>query len=358
MFNNIRKIFLKIKPLFKKYKIKIDSPAIIILSVAVMNRTANKNMNKFDDLTGTTPQMKLVFQRTQEAAANDVTVLILGESGTGKDLVAQSIHKRSARANGPFIPVNTGAISRELVASELFGHQKGAFTGATETKSGKFEQAAGGTLFLDEISTMDESTQISSLRVLENKRFQRIGGRRFIKTDVRVIAASNENLLNLNKEREPLFRQDLFHRLSVFTITVPALRNRIEDIEILIAELLKSACQEFNKKINGIKDDALSVLKTYSWPGNVRELKNIIQRAVLICKGNYIDLSHIADRIKFELTEKPKIELPYGVSLAEAEKIIINNTLSLTKGNRKKTAELLGISRRALYNKLNRYNIF
>lgn len=313
---------------------------------------SKKRFPKFDDLTGQSPQMNLVFQRIKEIASSDVTVLILGESGTGKELVAESIHKRSARCQGPYIPVNTGAISPELVVSELFGHQKGAFTGATATKLGKFEQADGGTLFLDEISTMDEITQITLLRVLETKKIQRIGGRRFINTDVRVIAASNEDLLNIKKEDEHFIRQDLFHRLSVFTITLPPLREREGDIVILAEELLHDACTEFGKNIQGFDQSILDSLVEYPWPGNIREMKNVIQRAVLICRGKLINLEHLPQRV---LTSKKSIEdivIPIGASLKEAEKLIITKTLVMTKGNRKKAAEILSISRRALYNKI------
>lgn len=317
-----------------------------------MSGFSDKKLPKFDDLTGQSSQMKLVFRRIQEAASSDVTVLILGESGTGKELVAESIHKRSNRSEGPFIPVNTGAISRELVASELFGHQKGAFTGATETKPGKFEQAKDGSIFLDEISSMDEMTQISLLRVLETKKIQRIGGRRFINTDVRVISASNVDLFSITKNDEPIIREDLFHRLSVFTITLPPLRERQGDITILAEELLQIACQEFDKDIRGFEYNTLDTLTEYSWPGNIREMKNVIQRAVLICRGKLINLKHLPHRVQTSKKNFDDIVIPVGSSLKEAEKKVITKTLAMTKGNRKKAAEILGISRRALYNKI------
>ena len=322
-----------------------------------MSDFTNSNINKFDKLTGNSPQMRLVFRRIQESASNEVTVLILGESGTGKELVAESIHKRSNRSNGPFIPVNTGAISRELVGSELFGHQKGAFTGATETKIGTFEQAAGGTIFLDEISSMDEATQISLLRVLETKKFQRIGGRKFIKTDVKVIAASNEELTSATVQNDSIIREDLFHRLSVFTITLPPLREREGDVKILADELLHFACKEFDKKIKGFQQDAYDTFEEYSWPGNVRELKNVIQRAVLICKQDYVNFNHLPERIKRSKKDKKYLTIPIGITLQNAEKKIIVKTLAMTNGNRKKTAEILSISRRALYNKLHNFGI-
>jgi len=317
-----------------------------------MASPTTKKFPKFDDLTGQSPQMKLLFQRIKEAASADVTVLIFGESGTGKELVAHSIHNRSDRSKGPFIPLNTGAISRELVASELFGHQKGAFTGAVETKLGKFEQAHGGTIFLDEISSMDETTQVSLLRVIETKKIQRIGGKRFIYSDVRIIAASNADLLRVSSVDETIIRKDLFHRLSVFTITLAPLREREGDIVILAEELLHDACRNFNKKIRGFEQSALNALVEYPWPGNVREMKNVIQRAVLISPGEFITDTDLPQRVRSSKKSLEDIVIPIGSSLKASEKIIIAKTLAMTKGNRKKAAEILGISRRALYNKL------
>jgi len=327
------------------------------LLIKTMSSKKTLHIPKFDDLTGESPQMKVVFQRIKETASSDVTVLILGESGTGKDLVAQSIHQRSIRKDGPFIPVNTGAISRELVASTLFGHQKGSFTGATETKTGKFEQADGGTIFLDEISSMDEATQISLLRVIETKKIQRIGGKRFIKADVRIIGASNVNLLSLNKQDEPVIREDLFHRLSVFTITLPPLREREGDILILARELLNLANHEFEKNVKGFHPGAVDAMLEYPWPGNIREMKNVIQRSVLICKGKYIIRENLPKRVRTSKKKFEDIVIPVGTTMKESEKIIIQKTLALTKGNRKKAAEILGISRRAFYNKLTYHEI-
>lgn len=316
-----------------------------------------KRYPKFDDLTGQSSEMKLVFRRIKEAASTNVTVLILGESGTGKELVAQSIHKRSDQSKGPFIPVNTGAISHELVASELFGHQKGAFTGANETKPGKFELANGGTIFLDEVSSMDKTTQISLLRVIETKKIQRIGGKRFIDTDVRIIAASNEDLLHVNSVDKAIIRKDLFHRLSVFTITLAPLREREGDIVILAEELLHDACKDFNKEIRGFKQSALAALTDYPWPGNVREMKNVIQRAVLITRDESITSMDLPQRVRTSQKSIEDIVIKVGSTLKDSEKIIITKTLAMTKGNRKKAAEILGISRRALYNKLQYYEL-
>jgi len=313
-----------------------------------------KKIPKFDDLTGRSPRMQTVFQRICDAAATDVTVLILGESGTGKELVAHSIHRRSIRANEPFIPVNTGAISRNLVGSELFGHQKGAFTGATETKPGKFEQANHGTLFLDEISTMDEATQVSLLRILETRKIQRIGGRSFIPVDVRIISASNKKLFHNDHSKDAIIRQDVFHRLSVFTISLPPLQERGEDILLLSEELLNQANLKFNKSVRTFESNVIDALQAYSWPGNIRELKNVIQRAVLICRNNRICLDDLPPRIWKCESKTHSVIVPIGSSLRDTERLLIQRTLEFTNGNRKKAAEILGISRRALYNKLNR----
>ena len=312
----------------------------------------------FDDIIGSSPPMKTIFQRIREASESDINVFILGESGTGKDLIAQAIHRHSKRVNGPFLPINMGAIARELVASELFGHQKGAFTGATETKIGTFEQANGGTIFLDEISTMDEAIQVSLLRVLETSKFQRIGGKRFIKTDIRIIAASNEALINLDDIHESKLREDLYHRLSVFTIEIPPLRVRGNDISLLSRYFLKQANVEFNTDIAGFHDEVMKVFQTYPWPGNVRELKNIIQRAAIICKSKSIKLEHIPERIKTTSFEHGRaLNIPIGLSLKNIEKLVIQQTLEFTNGNRKRAAEILGISRRALYNKMASYQL-
>jgi DNA-binding NtrC family response regulator len=310
-----------------------------------------------DEIIGSSKSMKLVFQRIKQAAANSINVLIVGESGTGKDLIAQAIHRYSEGANKPFIPINMGAMARELVSSELFGHQKGAFTGATETKIGKFEQASGGTIFLDEISTMEEATQISLLRILETARYQRIGGKRFLKSDARIIAASNENLSELEDISDSNLREDLFHRLSVFTIEAPLLRNRGADVQLLASHFLRQASVEFDKKVEGFSDSVLNIFQAYSWPGNVRELKNIVQRAVVICRGKYVHLEHLPDRIKSTSAISTTMEIPIGVPLKEVEKAVIQQTLALVNGNKKRAAEIMGISRRALYNKITEYQI-
>src|SRR3989337_1378222 len=233
---------------------------------------------KYDvgEIVGKSQKMQKVFKTIGKAASSDLTVLITGESGTGKELVARALHKASNRANGPFVAVNCAAIPRELLESELFGYEKGAFTGATESRAGKFEQADGGTLFLDEIGDMDISLQAKLLRVIQEREFYRIGGRIPIKVDVRIITATNQDIDNAIREKR--FREDLYHRLNVITIFLPPLRERREDIPILAKYFLKRFSNELNSNVKNITDDAIDILKSHEWKGNVRELENIIKR--------------------------------------------------------------------------------
>jgi DNA-binding NtrC family response regulator len=234
---------------------------------------------EFEGMLGVSLPMQEVFQRILEAASEDISVLITGETGTGKDMVASAIHKKSRRRNGPYIVVNTGAISSELIATELFGHEKGAYTGAVESTKGRFEEAHGGTIFLDEISTINEKAQVSLLRVLETKTFRRVGGERDICANVRVIAATNENLEEAVQQRR--FREDLFYRLDVFHIHVPALRERPGGVSLLTNHFVPHFNAVYKKQVRAVAPEAWQCLRSYTWPGNVRELKNVIQRAVL-----------------------------------------------------------------------------
>src|ERR671924_425801 len=237
---------------------------------------------EFEGMLGVSLPMQQVFQRILEAASEDISVLITGETGTGKDMVASAIHKKSRRRNGPYIVVNTGAISSELIASELFGHEKGAYTGAVETCKGRFEEAHGGTIFLDEISTMNEKAQVSLLRVLETKTFRRVGGERDLCANVRVIAATNENLEEAVRQKR--FREDLFYRLDVFHIHVPPLRERPVGVTLLTNHFVPRFNAIYKKRVRAVAPETWCYLRSYSWPGNVRELKNVIQRAVLMAK--------------------------------------------------------------------------
>jgi DNA-binding NtrC family response regulator len=308
-----------------------------------------------DNIVGVCPGMRRVFFQIDQAARYDVLVLITGESGTGKDLVAQAIHRRSPRSSGPYFPVNMGAIPSELIASTLFGHERGAFTGANTQRKGIFESAAGGTLFLDEIGTMDGQMQVSLLRVLETRRFQRVGGTRFYEADVRLIAASNENLRDAVKDGS--FRRDLYHRLSVFRIALPPLRKRGRDILLLAAQFLQRYNEEFGKRVLRLSPDAERLLLGYSWPGNVRELENVILRAVISAPGEELTPDLLRSQVMPEMAAPGEVVLEVGNTLEEAEKQLITQTLRQVAGNRGEAARILGISRKGIYNKIKKYNI-
>jgi len=316
-------------------------------------RTLEK-LQHFHEMVGLSKPMQEVYRKIKEVAATDIPVLILGESGTGKELVARAIHNLSPKAKGSFVAVNTGGIPKELIASELFGHLKGAFTGAITDKKGKFEEAHQGTLFLDEISTMSIPVQISLLRVLENSVIERVGSNKPIKVDVRIICASNENLAQLIKEQK--FREDLYYRLNVVNIELPPLRKRKQDISHLAKYYRTLFNLELNKNVNSISPEAMGVLKQYSWPGNVREFRNVILRAMLSAE-DAIELSHLPEEIMKGKVGTEIISFRAGTSLSEVEKTMIIQTLSAVNGNKLKAAEILGISRRSLYNKLEDYQI-
>jgi DNA-binding NtrC family response regulator len=312
---------------------------------------------EFEGIIAVSLPMRAVMRRAMDAAAVDIPVLITGETGTGKDLVAAAIHRRSGRKNDPYIPVNMGAMTRELIASEIFGHEKGAYTGAQETRPGIFEQADGGTVFLDEVATMDEKTQVSLLRVLEEKTFRRVGGIKSIGADVRVIAATNEDLeKNVAGKR---FREDLFYRLNVFPIRVPPLRERISAITALTNHFASRFSAVYGKDIDCIAPESYRLLRRYRWPGNVRELKNVIQTAVLMTDGNELTPEFIPQRIKSAVSEseghrEATCSFQIGTTLEIVEKEVIRMTLARVGGNKKLAASILGISRRALYNKISR----
>ena len=305
-------------------------------------------------ILGRSRRMREVYRQIQQAAETDIPILILGETGTGKDLAAQAIHENSPRRNGPYLPVHLGAFPQELVASELFGHEKGAFTGAHERRIGKFEQADQGTIFLDEIGTIDERIQISLLRLIEQKIFNRLGGRETLHSNVRVVAATNENLNELVITGS--FREDLLYRLDVFRVTMPPLRERQSDIPVLVRSFLRRFNRSIGKQIKGVESDCMTLLQTYPWPGNVRELKNVIQRAVLICEGDTLVPANLPQRFTIEIQQAHKITFEIGTPLREVEREMIIRVLSVSK-NRTQAAALLGISRRALYNKIERYGI-
>lgn len=308
----------------------------------------------FDEIVGKGKQIKQVLKKVREIADIEVPVLITGESGTGKELVARAIHQVSKRSEKPFIAINTGAIAKDLIISELFGHEKGSFTGAIDQKKGKFEEANGGTLFLDEISTMNESVQIALLRVLENHAIDRVGGKREIPVNVRILAATNENMEKCIANGT--FREDLYYRINVYLINLPPLRDRKEDIPVLCDHFIHHFNQEYSRHITGIEEEALAVMTNYSWRGNIRELRNVILRAMISAK-DMIKRSDLAENIVNGNVPGEEIRFQAGTSLPDIERESIIKTLKKVKGNKAKAAELLGISRRSLYNKIADYDI-
>jgi DNA-binding NtrC family response regulator len=297
---------------------------------------------------GESEAMQIVFTAIAKAASTSATVLITGESGTGKELVARAIHYNSPRSSAPFVPVNCGAIPEELLESELFGHIKGAFTGATETRAGFFQTADRGTIFLDEISETSFSMQVKLLRVLQDKEVIMVGSTRPRKVDVRILASTNKDLTSLVKKG--LFREDLFFRINVITIDLPPLRDRGEDLLLLIQHFTTQFTKELGKTIPQFSDQALQVLKNYHWPGNVRELENVIQRLVLMTDGGLIEIPDLPSLMRFSALR----ETGFHRTLAEVEAEYIRNVLASVGGNKTKAAEILGIDRKTLRERLNK----
>lgn len=307
---------------------------------------------QFQDIIGKSAKMQAVFELIKTIAPTRSTVLIEGESGTGKELVARAIHETSLRCDCPFIALACGALPQSLLEAELFGYEKGAFTGAVTQKKGKIEIADGGTLFLDEIGDIDLKTQVDLLRFLQEREFRRLGGTDTIKVDVRIIAATNRNLKQLVAEGK--FRDDLYYRLNVFTITLPPLRERKEDIPLLVTHFIEKFKVETNKNVDGISENAMQILMDYDWPGNVRQLENAIEYAFIVTKDNTIKPENLP-----KLTEKnPSLQTAdTKQSLEQIEKQHIINVLNQTNKNISKAAEILGINRATLYRKIKEYNI-
>lgn len=314
-------------------------------------KTSIDEIVKPDNLIGESPKMKEVYSLIQTVSQTDTTVLILGDSGTGKELVAKAIHLNSKRKYFPLVTVNCGALPESILESELFGHEKGAFTGAHYKRKGKFEMANGGTIFLDEIGTISHKVQVELLRVIETKEFMRVGGSETIKSDFRIIAATNVNLQKLVESGQ--FREDLYYRLNVFTINLPPLRERGEDIILLADYFLKKYSTAMNKNITSFDKEAIKFMLEYHWPGNVRELENAIERAVVVCQKDKITLEHLP----FRVFNNAKEEQLKEKSLEAVEKIHIEKILKENNWNISKSAEDLRIDRVTLYNKIKKYGL-
>ncbi|ADK80836.1 sigma-54-dependent transcriptional regulator [Sediminispirochaeta smaragdinae] len=310
--------------------------------------------SKFDKMIGKSPQMRKVMELIDQVAQTKASVLITGESGVGKELVADAVHFLSNRREKPFVKVHCAALSETLLESELFGHEKGSFTGAISRKKGRFELAHEGTIFLDEIGEISQQVQIKILRVLQEKQFERVGGESTLEVDVRVVSATNRDL---KAEIEAgTFREDLFYRLNVVNIHVPPLRERTEDIPLLASAFLKEFSEENGKQIEGIDPKARLTLYNYRWPGNIRELRNCIESSVVMCKGQVITTDDLPPSVT-QGAEDSLIRIPVGIAMEEAEKEIIRATLNHEKGNKTRCAEVLGIGRKTLHRKIKEYGL-
>jgi DNA-binding NtrC family response regulator len=310
--------------------------------------------NQFSNIIGKSDAMKKIFEVVQLVSASRASVLITGESGVGKEMIADAIHYNSERKDKPLIKVHCAALSESLLESELFGHERGAFTGAVARKRGRFELAHRGTIFLDEIGEISLSVQIKLLRVLQDRSFERVGGEETIEVDVRLIAATNRDLKEAIGKGE--FREDLYYRLNVVNIRIPPLRERTEDIPLLISSFLTEFAQANSKRIEGIDTRARTALYNYFWPGNVRELRNCIESAVVMCRGNQITSEDLPPHIHSS-GDKNFIRLGLGQTLAEAEREIIRAVLLRQNGNKTRAAELLGIGRKTLHRKIQEYGL-
>jgi DNA-binding NtrC family response regulator len=305
-----------------------------------------------ENIIGTSPEMQQVFDTVRQVAASRATVLIQGESGTGKELIAKAIHRLSSRKNGSFVPVHCAALSSTLLESELFGHEKGAFTGAAERRKGRFELADGGSLFLDEIGEVDASVQVKILRALEERRFERVGGQESIDVVTRLIAATNRDLKKM--VAEGTFREDLYYRLYVVVIQLPALRERRSDIPLLLKHYLDVFNQENGRAIEGFSPDALDLLMAYRWPGNVRELRNVVEQMVVLSRSQRIGVRDLPVHLRETGSSGGTLQVSGG-TLEELEKRALLQALKESGGNRTHAAEKLGISRRTLHRKIAEY---
>ncbi|HEY7472120.1 MAG TPA: sigma-54 dependent transcriptional regulator [Gemmatimonadota bacterium] len=317
----------------------------------------------FGEIVGRSAAMREIYESIRKVAEATSSVYIYGESGTGKELIARAIHRESTRRDGPFVKVNCSALAEGLLESELFGHEKGAFTGAIRERKGRFELAHEGTLFLDEISDIPLSTQVKLLRVLQEKEIERVGGERTITVDVRIISATNRDLAPLVEHGE--FREDLFYRLHIIPIEVPPLRERKEDILPLVTHFIQSIGAEMAKTIEGVSEDAIELLMRYDWPGNIRELENMIERAIVLCEGDRLEaqLFPLNERRVPRTAAAPTLSIPpagaitLDNALERIERAMIEDALEKSNGVKTKTAELLGIKTSALYYKLEKYGL-
>ncbi|MCF7816641.1 MAG: sigma-54 dependent transcriptional regulator [Kiritimatiellales bacterium] len=342
---NLDKLELVLGRVLKAKKIELEN---------VQLRVQLDSKYGLENIIGRSGPMQEVFDMIRQVASSRATVLIQGESGTGKELVAKAIHQLGSRTKGPFVAVHCAALSQNLLESELFGHEKGAFTGAMERRIGRFEKADGGSLFLDEISEIDASVQVKILRALEERQIERVGGDTPVDVDTRLIAAANRDLKGMVEKGE--FREDLFYRLYVVVITLPPLRDRQDDVLLLLSHYLAVFNAENGKQIEGFTPAAVDVLSAYGWPGNIRELRNLVERMVVLSRGKLLDVKDIPVQVR-EQASGGEIKIDADLTVDEMEKRMIVQALEKTGGNRTKAAEKLGMSRRTLHRKLNEYGL-
>jgi len=350
------------KPFDSDHMVLLDEKALKSQRVVAENEALREELDfrlGMGEIIGQNEAMVEVLNLIKKVSVSDTSVLLQGESGTGKELFARAIHNLSPRKKGPFIAINCAAIPRELLENELFGSERGAFTGSVARKIGKFEIADGGTIFLDEIGDMDISLQAKLLRVLQERTVERLGGTRSTRIDTRVIAASNSDLKEMIVQKR--FREDLYYRLSVFPVVVPPLRDRMDDLEMLANHFIIRYCREMNKKPKALSKEALALMLKYHWPGNVRELENTIERAIILCEGRKIGPEHMAIRVRTNdeicLREGAGLKEIGAHAQANAEQSAIVRVLKQVRGNKRRCAKILKIDYTTLFDKIKKYNI-
>jgi two-component system response regulator HydG len=340
---------LKRMAIVKTMRQALERQALVLENRALRARL--KDLAGVSGIVGESPAFRASMDLVRQAAPSSVTVLVQGESGTGKELAARALHDLSPRAEGPFVAVNCAAIPETLLESELFGYEKGAFTGAVARREGRFERASGGTLFLDEIGELSRDVQAKLLRVLQSGELERLGGTETLHTDVRIVAATNKSLAD--EVEAGRFREDLYYRLNVIAITLPPLRERRGDIPLLAHHFLRRYAERDKKDVTGFTEAAMRALEGYLFPGNIRELENVIQRAVVLCRGERIDLADLPEGVReADAVPAREIVVPIGTPLEEIERRVIHETLRHTGGDKTLAARLLGLSARTIYRKL------
>jgi two-component system response regulator HydG len=344
----------------EREKLRKENVALRVENIALKEEAEAR----YGEMVGDSAPMREVFRWVQRVARSDSTVMIYGESGTGKELVARAVHAASNRKNGPFVRVNMGALTESLMDSELFGHEKGAFTGAERRRRGRFELANGGTLFLDEITTISSATQVRLLRVLQERELERVGGEETIPVDVRIIAATNSSPERLVKENA--FREDLFYRLHVLPVTLPPLRDRTSDIQVLVLHFIEKLRNRTRSEVRAVSPDALDRLCAYHWPGNVRELENVVERALVMAEGEVLGCSdlpalatngHANSAAAAPGAEFPPSGLDLTLVVEGLEERLVREALERARGVKAEAARLLGLKPSALYYKLEKYGI-